>query len=40
MKSKKTVLILGANSDVAKQSMLDYVAKGFFVCAASRDLAA
>ena len=33
-----TVLILGANSDVAKQCILQYTAKGFRVLAASRDL--
>ncbi|CAD7809138.1 Decaprenylphosphoryl-2-keto-beta-D-erythro-pentose reductase [Chryseobacterium aquaeductus] len=32
----KTVLILGANSDVAKQCILQYVEKGFAVIAASR----
>lgn len=34
----KTVLILGANSDVAKQCILQYTEKGFTVLAASRDL--
>ena len=34
----KTVLILGANSDVAKQCILKYVARDFSVIAASRDL--
>ena len=34
----KTVLILGANSDVAKQCILQYVAKGFVIFAASRSL--
>lgn len=34
----KTVLILGANSDVAKQSILQYLQKGFSVVAASRNL--
>ena len=34
----KTVLILGANSDVAKQSLKLYVQKGYKVMAASRDL--
>ena len=34
----KTVLILGANSDVAKKCMLQYLEKGFSVIAASRDL--
>lgn len=33
----KTVLILGANSDVAKQCLKQYIAKGFSVMAASRD---
>ena len=33
----KTVLILGANSDVAKQCILQYLKQGFFVIAASRD---
>lgn len=32
----KTVLILGANSDVAKQCILQYVEKGFEIIAASR----
>ncbi|WP_295117623.1 SDR family NAD(P)-dependent oxidoreductase [uncultured Chitinophaga sp.] len=32
----KTVLILGANSDVAKAALLQYVAKGYHVIAASR----
>lgn len=35
--SQKNVLILGANSDVAKQCMKQYAAKGFTVTAASRD---
>ena len=35
----KTVLILGANSDVAKEAMALYVEKGFQVIAASRNLA-
>lgn len=34
----KTVLVLGANSDVAKQCILQYTAKGFRVLAASRDV--
>lgn len=34
----KIVLILGANSDVAKQCILQYLAKGFSVTAASRNL--
>lgn len=37
-KESKTVLILGANSDVAKQSILQYLQKGFSVVAASRNL--
>lgn len=36
--TSKTVLILGGNSDVAKQCILQYVEKGFAVFAASRDL--
>lgn len=35
--TNKTVLILGANSDVAKQCIKQYVEKGFFVMAASRN---
>jgi decaprenylphospho-beta-D-erythro-pentofuranosid-2-ulose 2-reductase len=35
----KTVLILGANSDVAKQCIRQYMEKGFSVLAASRDTA-
>ena len=34
----KTVLILGANSDVAKEAMQLYVEKGYAVIAASRSL--
>lgn len=34
----KTVLVLGANSDVAKQFILQYSEKGFKIFAASRDL--
>lgn len=34
--SSKTVLILGANSDVAKQTILQYAEKGYFIIAASR----
>lgn len=34
----KIVLILGANSDVAKQCILQYLEKGFSVIAASRNL--
>ena len=33
----KTVLILGANSDVAKACILQYIEKGFLVLAASRN---
>lgn len=36
MQTIKTVLILGANSDVAKQTIPLYTAKGFHVIAASR----
>ncbi len=36
----KTVLLLGANSDVAKQTMMKYLDMGCFVMAASRDLVA
>lgn len=35
----KTVLILGANSDVAKQCIRQYLEKGFSILAASRDTA-
>lgn len=35
--SNKTVLILGANSDVAKQCIKQYIEKGFSVLAASRN---
>ncbi|MGA9213599.1 SDR family NAD(P)-dependent oxidoreductase [Kaistella sp.] len=38
MSFNKTVLILGANSDVAKQCILQYAEKGFKILAASRDL--
>lgn len=38
MNQNKTVLILGANSDVAKQCILQYVEKGFAVIAASRSI--
>lgn len=34
--TNKTILILGANSDVAKQCILQYIEKGFSVIAASR----
>ena len=37
MDQNKTVLILGANSDVAKQCIKQYIAKGFSVIAASRN---
>lgn len=36
-KTRKTVLILGANSDVAKQCIRQYLEKGYAVIAASRD---
>ena len=36
--SNKTVLILGANSDVAKQCNLQYLKKGFSIIASSRNL--
>lgn len=36
----KTVLLLGANSDVAKAAMLQYIRKGFSVIAASRSIEA
>lgn len=36
--SNKTVLILGANSDVAKQCILGYLKKGFSIIASSRKL--
>ncbi|WP_226063197.1 SDR family NAD(P)-dependent oxidoreductase [Kaistella polysaccharea] len=36
--SNKTVLILGANSDVAKQCILQYLEKGFSIIASSRNL--
>ncbi|WP_292008352.1 SDR family NAD(P)-dependent oxidoreductase [Chryseobacterium sp.] len=35
--TNKTVLILGANSDVAKHCIKQYTEKGYFVIAASRD---
>src|SRR5579871_332217 len=38
MTTTTTVLILGANSDVAKQCIRLYVRKGYFVIAASRSL--
>jgi decaprenylphospho-beta-D-erythro-pentofuranosid-2-ulose 2-reductase len=37
MNQNKTVLILGANSDVAKQCIKQYIEKGFSVIAASRN---
>ena len=37
MIENKAVLILGANSDVAKECIKQYVAKGFWVMAASRN---
>lgn len=36
--TSKTVLILGANSDVAKQCIIQYLEKGFSVMAASRNI--
>ncbi len=38
MNSSKTILILGANSDVAKQCIKLYIKKGFYVISASRNL--
>lgn len=38
MNIRKTVLILGANSDVAKQAIKLYIEEGFSVIAASRNL--
>ena len=38
MNSNKTVLILGANSDVAKQCILQYLKNGFSIIASSRNL--
>jgi len=38
MNSNKTVLILGANSDVAKHCILQYLQKGFSIIASSRNL--
>ena len=38
MNTQKTVLILGANSDVAKQAIRLYIDKGYFVILASRNL--
>ncbi|SEW39871.1 SDR family NAD(P)-dependent oxidoreductase [Chitinophaga arvensicola] len=40
MTTTKTVLILGANSDVAKEAILLYLRKGYHVIAASRSTAA
>jgi short-subunit dehydrogenase len=37
MNQNKTVLILGANSDVAKQCILQYIEKSFIIIAASRN---
>jgi len=37
MNQNKTILILGANSDVAKQCIKQYIEKGFSVIAASRN---
>ncbi|WP_333820632.1 SDR family NAD(P)-dependent oxidoreductase [Ohtaekwangia sp.] len=36
--TRKTVLILGANSDVAKEALALYIAKGYHVIAASRSV--
>ena len=36
--SNKTVLILGANSDVAKECILQYMERGFSIIASSRNL--
>lgn len=38
MQQQKTVLILGANSDVAKAAIIQYTAKGYEVIAASRSM--
>jgi len=38
MNQNKIVLILGANSDVAKQCILQYVEKGFAIISASRSI--
>ncbi|WP_313098949.1 SDR family NAD(P)-dependent oxidoreductase [Epilithonimonas sp.] len=38
MNTQKTVLILGANSDVAKQAIKLYIDKGYFVILASRNI--
>lgn len=40
MTATKTILILGANSDVAKEAILLYLRKGYHVIAASRSTAA
>ena len=37
MNKSKTVLILGANSDVAKECIKQYIEKGFWIIAASRN---
>lgn len=37
MNGRKVVLLLGANSDVAKESIRLYIAKGYYVMAASRN---
>lgn len=37
MNQNKTVLILGANSDVAKQCILQYIEKSFIIIAASKN---
>lgn len=38
LSANKTVLILGANSDVAKAAILQYIANGYYVIAASRSI--
>ena len=38
MNTQKTVLILGANSDVAKQAIKLYIDKGYFVILDSRNI--
>jgi len=37
MNKSKSVLILGANSDVAKECIKQYIEKGFWIIAASRN---
>ena len=38
MSIAKNVLVIGANSDVAKQCIINYIVQGFYVTAASRNL--